>query len=256
MSEPRILIWDIETAPALVYVWSQWQTNVIATKEDWYMLSVAYRWQGEDEIHFVRKAKAKNDDRGLVMKVHKLLDEADVVVAHNGDRFDWTKAYARFLFHDLGPVSPTILIDTKKETKRHFNLYSNSLKEIARYLGIDQQKMKNSGWDLWDGCMHNDEESWVEMELYNRQDVVVLEEVYYKLAPYMNHPGTTGNRYNAQAWLGTYVCTKPNCGSSDLSPKGWHRTKASAFRTVQCNSCRGYSRYATQKMGMETGVFR
>ena len=255
MSEPRILIWDIETAPSLVYVWSQWQTNVIATKEDWYMLSIAYRWQDEEEIHFIHKAKAKGDDRGLVKKVHALLDEADVVVAHNNDRFDWKKAYARFLYHDLGPVSPTILIDTLKETKRHFALYSNSLNEIARYCGLER-KVQHTGFELWERCMAHDPTGWVEMEEYNRQDIVVLEQVYAKLAPYMNHPGTTGNRFNAQAWLGTYVCTKPLCGSTNLSPKGWHRTKASAFRTVQCNSCRGYSRYATQKMGMETGVFR
>lgn len=255
MAEPRILIWDIETAPALVYVWSQWQTNVIATKEDWYILSVSWKWKGEDEIHFMHKAKTRLDDYGVTKKIHKLLDEADVAIAHNGDRFDWTKAYARFLYHDLGPTSPTILIDTKKETKRHFNLYSNSMNEIARYLGLER-KVTHTGFELWERCMAHDPTGWAEMQEYNDQDVVVLEQVFDRLAPYMNHPGTTGNRYNAQQWLGTYKCTKPNCGSEDLSPKGWHRTRASIFRTVRCNACRGYSRYATQKMGMETGAFR
>ena len=255
MSEPRILIWDIETAPALVYVWSQWQTNVIATKEDWYLLSAAYRWQGEEEIHFIKKAKTRLDDRGLAIKIHKLLDEADVAIAHNGDSFDWKKVYARFFKHRLGPVSPTILIDTKKETKRHFNLYSNSMNEIARYMGMEMKK-NHRGFELWEMCMAHDPVGWAEMEEYNAQDIVVLEEVYKELAPYMNHPGTTGNRYNAQQWLGEYACTKPLCGSFDLSPKGWHRTRASAFRTVRCNDCGGYSRYATMRMGMETGAFR
>ena len=255
MSDPRVLVWDIETAPSLVYTWSQWQTNVIATKEDWYMLSVAYRWQGEEEMHFIKKAAKRNDDRKLVMAVHALLDEADIVVAHNGDKFDWKKAHSRFLYHDLGPVSPTIMIDTLKETKRHFSLYSNSMNEIARYCGLER-KVQHTGFDLWERCMANDPTGWVEMEEYNVQDIVVLEAIYLKLAPYMNHPGTTGNRFNAQQWLGEYACTKPLCGSFDLSPKGWHRTKASAFRTVVCNDCGGYSRYATQKMGTETGSFR
>jgi len=255
MSEPRILIWDIETAPALVYVWSQWQTNVIATKEDWYLLSVAYRWSDEEEIHFLKKAKTRLDDRGLTVKIHKLLDEADVAVAHNGDSFDWKKVYARFFYHRLGPVSPTILIDTKKEVKRHFNLYSNSMNEIARYLGLER-KVNHRGFELWEMCMAHDPQGWIEMEEYNRQDIIVLEEVFAELAPYMNHPGTTGNRFNAQTWLGYYTCTKPLCGSQNMKPKGWHRTRASNFRTAQCKDCKGYSRYATQKQGLETGMFR
>lgn len=255
MDEPRVLFWDIETAPATVYTWNQWKTNVIYTIRDWFILSVAWRWEGEDEIHFVHKIKRKGDDRRVAIQIHKLLDEADVVVAHNGDRFDLTKSNARFLKWGLGPTSPFISIDTLKEVKRHFNLYSNSLDEVARYLGLDR-KVKHTGFGLWIRCMAGDADAWEEMREYNEQDIVVLEQVYYALAPYMNHPGTTGNRFNAQQWHGVYACTKPACYSTTMKPKGWHRTKASVFRTAQCAECNGYSRYKTQKQGVESGEFR
>ena len=54
---PRILLYDLETSPILGYVWTLWKTNVIEVVEDWYLLSAAWQWYGEDQIHFARKAK-------------------------------------------------------------------------------------------------------------------------------------------------------------------------------------------------------
>ena len=36
---PKILLLDIETSPALGYVWKKWDTNVIEFKDSWYILS-------------------------------------------------------------------------------------------------------------------------------------------------------------------------------------------------------------------------
>src|SRR5210317_96459 len=136
-SNPRILVWDIENAPIEAYVWDHYDTNVLHTIEDSYLLCAAYRWYGEDEpTQWVRKALPKGNDKALVKEIWHLLDEADYVVAHNGDRFDQKKANARFLKWGLEPPSPYVQIDTLKEAKRHFKLASNKLDEIARFLGV------------------------------------------------------------------------------------------------------------------------
>ena len=82
MAEPHILFYDIETMAALVYTWSNYKTNVIATEEDWYMLSVAWSWYGDDNIFFSRKSKKKGDDRLLVQTVWDLLDEKDAFLEY------------------------------------------------------------------------------------------------------------------------------------------------------------------------------
>ena len=54
---PKILLFDIETAPALAWVWAQFDTSVIATEQDWYMLCFAYKWLDEKRTYFVSEGQ-------------------------------------------------------------------------------------------------------------------------------------------------------------------------------------------------------
>ena len=240
-SEPRILIWDIETAPILGYVWGNYDQNVLHTVEDGYFLSVAYKWYGDKDVTFQRKSHRKGDDSALIWKTWKLLDEADIVVAHNGDRFDQKMANTRFLAYGYDLPSPYIQVDTLKEAKRHFRLAANSLKEIGRFLGYGG-KVQHTGISLWLGCMNNDKASWDLMEEYNVRDVELLEQVWLAFRPYTGHPGVASPAGNMQQWTGLNTCTKIGCGSDDIHKRGVRRTKANAFQTYQCNECSGYSR--------------
>jgi hypothetical protein len=240
---PRILIFDIETAPVVGYVWQPWKTNLIAIKEDWYLLSFAYKWLGEDTTYYHQKAARKGDDRVLTKQLHSLLDRADIVVAHNLDKFDLRKANARFLYHDLPPVSPIMQIDTLKEAKRYFANTYNSLNGLGELLEVGAKK-EHSGFSLWLGCMENDEEAWARMAEYNIEDVELLERVYLRLRPYMGTPGKKGHP-NLGFWNpGETTC--PKCGGTELTKRGKHRTTVSEFQTYQCKTCGGYSRVRTR----------
>ncbi len=243
---PRFLLFDIETAPSLAWMWQQWQGNVIATEQDWYMLCFAYRWYGEpDPIRFVSLPDKKTwkpdsaDDKHVVRKLHRLFDEADVVCAHNGDKFDIRKVQARFLVHGLGPTSTFQSIDTLKLYRKHFALYSNSLKEIARYLGLDEQKMETTGFQLWRDCMAGDPEAWKTMQEYNMRDVEVLEAAYEAVQPWVNRVRPNPNFNFAHfAEEGANVC--PACGAEGtLQRKGWKRTGVSEFPEMWCNPRKG-----------------
>lgn len=261
MTGPKILIYDIETAPILAWVWSNWQTNVIRTKEDWYVLSVQHSWFDPDvepedmDIHFERKALAKGNDRALAKHAWRLIDEADVIVAHNGDSFDLKKLNARFLKYGLGLPSPAIQIDTKKEAKRHLNLASYSLAEIGRYFGLGD-KTPHTGFDMWEGCMNNDPESWAMMEKYGSQDVRLLASVFRFFFPSMNYPGRAGNRFNMQQWSGNYSCTM--CGHDRTESRGKYRTKAGWKRTRRCLNpeCKHWMTYRLSNTEDTDGVYR
>ena len=229
--DAKILLYDLETAPALVYVWNQWNTNVIATKEDWYLLSFAFKWLGEGGIFFERKSKRRNDDRVLVKYLWDLFDNADIIVAHNGDQFDARKATARFLYHNLGPPSPYQTIDTKKVIASISQNYSNALNELGRVYNLGK-KIGHGGFGLWLGCMSNDEASWKVMEKYNRHDIELLEKLYYRIRPWIDS-------VNMTHW-GEARCKY--CGGKDLVKRGVRRTNASLFQTYQCKNCGGYPR--------------
>src|ERR1041385_6213513 len=109
MNKPKILLVDIETAPSLGYCWGKWQQNVIAFKEDWYILSVAFKWLGDKKIQTRLLCDYKSyknnpqNDKFLVEELWKLFNEADIIIAHHGDGFDVKKSNARFVFHGLKP---------------------------------------------------------------------------------------------------------------------------------------------------------
>lgn len=243
MNGPRILIFDIETAPVLGYVWQPWKTNLIDIKEDWYLLSFAYKWLGEEHTHYLQKSRFPADDYVLTKSLHMLLDEADIVIAHNLDKFDLRKANARFLYHGLPPVSPIMQIDTLKEAKRYFHNTYNSLNGLGELLQVGAKK-QHVGFPLWLGCMEGDSKMWDMMEEYNREDVELLERVYLKLRPYMGTPGKKGHP-NLGFWNpGEATC--PKCGGTELTKRGKHRTTVSEFQTYQCKQCGGYSRVRTR----------
>ncbi len=259
---PRILLYDIETAPALAWVWQNFKTNVIATEQDWYMLSFAYKWWGQEEIGFVSVKQDKDwkppstDDYRVVEALHRLMDQADATVAHNGDKFDLKKANARFLYHGLGPVTPMINIDTRKEARRYFGFLSNSLNELCRTLGLGR-KLPTQGFDTWEGAMVGDKEAWRIMEKYNRHDVVLLEKLYEKLLPWIGSPGKLGG-LNVAHWANEGEMACPKCGHDKLIKRGTHRSRFSEWQTWQCSKrtggCGGYSRGRSRKPQRHGGV--
>lgn len=242
---PRVLIYDIETSPNLGYIWGKWQQDVIKYDKEWHMLCFAYKWLGEKETHVValpdfEKAYAadKENDFYVVAALWRLFNEADVVIAHNGDSFDQKKAQARMLVHDLGPVVPYKQIDTKKVARRYFNFNSNKLEDLGNILGLGHKK-QTGGFDLWMGCMAGDQKAWNKMKAYNKQDVVLLEKIYLRMRPWMQgHPAMN-------LAVGQQMAC-PKCGKGPMQRRGFqHTTNSNSYQRYQCQACGGWSRDRT-----------
>jgi uncharacterized protein YprB with RNaseH-like and TPR domain len=240
MSKPKVLIFDIETAPVLGHVWSLWRQNVGLNqiKEDWYMLSWAAKWYGEDEVMYMDCRNTPHDDKEILVGLHELLDEADWCITHNGDKFDIPKVRARMLLSGLPPFSPMNSIDTCRQAKRVFGLTSNKLEYLSDKLCPEQKKSKHekfSGFDLWAECLKGNPEAWDEMETYNRQDVVALEGVYNKMLPWMSqHPN-----FGLFKEEGSEKCC-PKCGGK-VHRRGYRHTQVGIYQRYQCQSCHGWS---------------
>jgi uncharacterized protein YprB with RNaseH-like and TPR domain len=177
MSSPKIAFFDVENAPSLGYFWGHlWETSIISVTNPWYMLSFSYRWMGEKKIHchalpdYPLFKKDPENDKHLIEDLHDLLDEADVVIAHNGDRFDIRKSNARFIMQGLKPPSPYKSIDTLKAARRFFHFQSNKLDDLGQYLGVGR-KLPHTGFDLWKRCMAGERGAWKTMREYNMHDV-------------------------------------------------------------------------------------
>ena len=236
MSSPRVAFFDIETAPSLGWFWGKlWETSIIDVKTPWYMISFAYKWQGEDKIHvhalpdYPLFKKDRENDKSLIEDLHDLFDQADVLIAHNGDRFDIRKANARFITQGLRPPAPYKSIDTLKAARRFFQFESNKLNDLGQYLGIGR-KLPTTGFDLWKRCFVLDDKSaWKTMKDYNKRDIVLLEQVYEKLKPYMsNHPDLT--IYEEKTGC-------PTCRSPNVHRRGFYTSKRRKYQQYHCGGC-------------------
>lgn len=228
-TKPRVLLFDLELSPSLGYTWTKWETNVIAYKKEWELLSVAWKFIGDKKASCVCRNDFKcPDDKELTKHVHGLFEQADILVAHNGNSFDIKKARARFLFHKLKPTKIISSIDTKLVAKRYFSFNSNSLDDLGQHLGLGR-KVKHEGFDLWLKCMDGDKKAWKRMCEYNIQDVELLHKVYDRMLPYIqNHPSLA----RLQDRDGC-----PNCGSSHVIKQGLRATLASVQQQMQCHDC-------------------
>ena len=109
MSRPKILTIDIETAPMLGYVWGLWDNNVALNQihTDWYILAFAAKWMDSKDVIYFDQRDQKNmeDDKVLLKKIWRLLDEADVIITQNGKSFDEKRINARFILNGMKPPS-------------------------------------------------------------------------------------------------------------------------------------------------------
>ena len=230
MNDKKILLIDLETAPNISYTWGgTWEVDVVRFKEEGYIMSFAYKWLGEKNVHAYSLQDFKKGDakKQLVLKLHELFDSAEVICAQNGDGFDIKMANRSFVYYKLDPPSPYKTIDTLKIAKNKFKFTSNKLDNLGEYLGLGR-KVETGGFDLWLGCMAGNKSAWKKMIQYNKNDVILLEKVYMRLRPYMtNHPNI-----NVEDSL---LC--PTCGSDKLQNRGWIVNIGFKRKRFQCRSC-------------------
>lgn len=234
---PKVLILDIETSPIFGAVWRLFKQNVGLNQieKEWYMLSYCAKWYGEDIVTYQDKSESwdTEDDSDLLESLWVLLDEADFVIAHNGIGFDVKKINARFILNGMQPPSSYKVIDTLNIAKNRFGFTSNRLAWLTDKLCVQYKKLdhgKFAGYDLWKECLKGNPEAWLEMQEYNINDVLSLEELYNILRPWdTKHPNI--NLYYDD------TRTRCRCGSHDLIHNGFAYTNLSKFDRFRCTDC-------------------
>lgn len=227
----KILLLDIETAPNLAYVWGLWQQNVAINQieENGYVLCWSAKWYGEDKVMFDSVKRSSTED--MLRRIHRLVDEADVLVHYNGNKFDIPTLNREWLKYGFNPPAPSKHVDLFQVCKRKFRFASNKLDYISQYLSIGE-KVRHAGHELWTGCMKGDRQSWRVMKEYNQQDVALLEQLYMRLLPWIpNHPAHSAHK-------GVACC--PKCGSEEFQQRGYALTNVHKYRRYQCTACGGW----------------
>lgn len=230
----KILFLDLETSPNLAHVWGLWQQNVAINQlvKSTEVLCFGARWNNSKKVIF--KSVFHDGKEAMLKEMHKLLDEADVVVGWNSQSFDSKHMMREFLEAGMPPPSPYKDMDLMRTVKSQFRMPSNKLDYVSQLLGVGA-KVKHSGFDLWLDCMAGNRKAWVEMKEYQIQDVNLLVNLYEKLKPWIkNHPHTALHDGIEDG------C--PNCGSVNLVRQGLAKTTTATFQRYQCKDCKKWMR--------------
>jgi DNA polymerase elongation subunit (family B) len=242
--EPRIILWDIETLPDLRAVMNEFPSlsaypGLTLKASINSVICVGWKVLGESKVHCINawdfKTRWKrniNDDFDVCKAAFEILSNADVVVTHNGKRFDWKFMQTRLLYHGFPPLPNIIHIDTCSEAKKHLFMYNNRLNTIGKFL-TSEQKLENGGWGLWVKVSERNPKAMAVMTKYCMQDVRLLEKVFKKLKPVIR------GLPNANLYKDRPSC--PNCGSKRLQKRGEKVTKTARAQRYQCQDCGSWS---------------
>lgn len=221
----KVLIYDIETSYNIVSSWRIGNKvnlphhSVIKERA---IICVSYKWLGEDQVYNLTWDR-NQDDKFLLENFIEVMNEADILVAHNGDRFDLKWIRTRALKHGLEMLPYYQQHDTIKTAKKYFNFNSNKLDYITQFLGFEG-KIKTEP-ELWDRViLDKDMDALKEMVFYCDEDVRQLEKVYLKILNWdkpKQHAGVLMNRPKH---------TSPYSGSRNLK---WIKKRTTGMGTVK-----------------------
>lgn len=226
---PKILVIDIETLMGQAFIWRMYDevTNINMLIKPTTILSWAAKWVDGEYVYF---DSIKNNTReGMMENLWHLLDEAEVVIGWNSNRFDIRHINAEFMELGFSPPSPYRKVDLLQHVRRQAKFMSNKLDYIAQVLGLGR-KLDHEGVGLWFRCLEDDEEAWQTMEAYNIQDVELTEQVFHRVRPWLPY---TINR----SIEGGVCCSE--CGSTNLQSRGTRakKTQTRLYDRFRCNDC-------------------
>lgn len=253
--QPKVLLFDIETTPLTVKTWHTGKQRISYDQimEEWFLLSYSCKWLFDSKVMGSVLAPDEilhKDDLRLTKEIWNYFDQADVLIAHNGLGFDIPKVQTRFLAHGIVPPSPFQVIDTLLVARKNFRFSSNKLDYIGQLM-LNERKI-HTEYSLWLRCLDGDPQALSDMLTYNKQDVLLLEDAYVLLRPWVkNHP-------NMGIFMEAHEPSCPNCGSTDIKECGYYTTSVNRYLAFRCNSCGAVcrSRKSDVPLKCKSGILR
>ena len=256
-NRPKILLYDLETSLIKSYHWGLWQQNISigAIIEDWYIICWSAKWLGTDtminsSVHTAKGepyTRTRDNEKAVVLALWKLVDEADILIAYNGKKFDRKKMNAKFLEYGLPEPAPYKVIDPMLICKGNFALTSNKMDFVSKYVSSNEEGKLSTNLQLWIDAMNDDTIALDRMQEYCDEDINVLERVYLAVRHWDKNAPNLALHYDDNK----VRCN--SCGSDHLIPipNRTFNTNLSKFEIVRCGNCQKVLRTRTSTLSKE-----
>jgi uncharacterized protein YprB with RNaseH-like and TPR domain len=218
MARLKTLVWDIETTDL---------------KADWgRILCIGYAWYpGRPTILAPvagRTGRALLNDRDLVKRFLRIMQDADMQVTYYGKQFDLPYVTAKAIKYNLGPPPDVPHVDLYWTVRRSFAISRRRLESVAKFLKLRHKKTPVDG-AIWQLAVTGDMGAARYVAAHCRADVALLCEAYQRLAPLVKlHP---------RMYPRHVACAV--CGGTELVSQV-RPTAAGARQRLWCRGCRAW----------------
>jgi uncharacterized protein YprB with RNaseH-like and TPR domain len=211
--ESKVLIYDLETPRLKAWVWWSGKQYVREIIDEPKIMSVAWKWAGEEEVYDLNWDLKTKDDEVLVKEFVDQFNQADVIVGVNNKNFDDRWLRARAVKYNVTMNAYPRVIDLMKEAKRLIRVPSYSLKNLCIHYDVPQRKLEHEGMKMWmmiqEGTMKERKEYMEKMIEYNRGDILATEGLYFRMLPNIRHQVHLGVLNGNPKW------SCPVCGETE-----------------------------------------
>lgn len=235
----EILFLDIECSMAKFYGYGLFDQNIPIQHiiEHPRMIALTAKWYGKKKLHAFSEYHQSREE--MLDEMHRLLDQADVVIGYNSKNFDTKWINSEFAVEGMKPPSPYKQIDLMQEAKRNFRFLSRKLDYLTdRILGDNKIEYSMSKmWVIVDNPETDEatrKREWNAMMKYAKKDTLLLEPLFEELLPWikMPHPARSN----------TYKACCIACGSERLQTRGRALTLSGSYTRMWCPDCGKWQR--------------
>jgi predicted PolB exonuclease-like 3'-5' exonuclease len=194
------------------------------------IICISYKWQYEDKVYTLDWRMGEK--KMIKTFIENVMDKADEIIGHNVDRFDVSVLRTRALYHGILMFPRYRTLDTLKKSKNSFRFASNKLDYIGKFCGIGG-KLENEGFELWERVVNGDDNSLNKMIQYCERDVILLEDIFFVLSPFITHNTNFAVLKGGSKW----EC--PECTSKNVEMYRTYTTPMGVVRrNMKCNDCK------------------
>lgn len=230
------LFFDIETGYYILRI-RAWQlrnfqryfnyNDIVREKE---IICICYKWEYEDTIHSL---DWRIGEKKMLKEFIKIMGEADECIAHKGDSFDIPFLRTRCLYHGVLMFPNYRTLDTLKKSKNGFLFASNALDYLGKFTGIGGKVERRAMDQTIAVVENNDEKELEDMIFYCKRDVVLLNDYYHVISPFITHNNNFAVATGGEKW----EC--PECASSKVEMFRTYFTPMGVIkRDMKCNDCK------------------
>jgi len=242
--KPKILFYDIETAPLKAWVWSCGKQVVRHTQLDKHhsrygIICITYCWNDSGPVQCIDWGYEDQNTEYVVEQFDKLIRQADHTIGKNSDRFDTKMINAARMFAGLPgmPEWTKYTDDLEVQMRRYFRMPSQSLDYISQQLGLGGKvKMEMQDWVDIVEKNENGKNALAKMIKYGKKDTADTRTIWNKLSEHFDA------RWNQATFMNmNLICKHADCGSKRLVKNGIRVAGKTRYQRFVCGACGRYA---------------